>query len=65
MFFSYIKNCKPSKRNQLEITEINNFYLKDNKLNYKIIKKLINKSQKVIVFLLMICISKCQKKIII
>jgi len=29
--FDYIKKCKPSKRGQLEITEVNNYYIKAGK----------------------------------
>lgn len=35
--FDYIKKCSPSARGQLEITDVNNIYLKDKKLNYSII----------------------------
>ena len=34
---SKAKNLKPSKRNELEITEINNMYLKEKKLNVEIL----------------------------
>ena len=36
--FSIIKTLKPSKRNQLEITEVINSYLKSNSLSYKFVK---------------------------
>jgi glucose-1-phosphate thymidylyltransferase len=32
--FQYIKKCKPSKRGELEITDVNNFYIKTRKMNY-------------------------------
>jgi glucose-1-phosphate thymidylyltransferase len=32
--FEYIKNCKPSERGELEITEVNNMYIKDNALTW-------------------------------
>jgi glucose-1-phosphate thymidylyltransferase len=32
--FDYIKLCRPSKRNELEITDVNNFYIKAGKLNW-------------------------------
>ncbi len=32
---NYSKKLKPSKRNELEITDLNNIYLKNKKLNYK------------------------------
>lgn len=32
--FSYIRKCKPSKRGELEITEVNNFYIKAGKLSW-------------------------------
>ncbi len=35
--FDYIKKCKPSKRNELEITDVNNFYIKSNKLKWTIL----------------------------
>ena len=34
---SLSKKLKPSKRNELEITDLLNFYLKKNKLNYEIL----------------------------
>ena len=36
--FSIIKTLKPSKRNQLEITDVINSYLKSNSLSYKFVK---------------------------
>ncbi len=32
--FDYIKQCKPSDRGELEITDVNNFYIKNNKLRW-------------------------------
>ncbi len=32
--FDYIRLCKPSWRNELEITDVNNFYIKDKKLRW-------------------------------
>ncbi len=32
--FDYIKRCQPSKRNELEITDVNNFYIQAGKLNW-------------------------------
>jgi len=32
--FSYIRNCKPSSRGELEITEVNNAYIKAGKLKW-------------------------------
>jgi len=34
--FKYLKKLKPSNRNELEITDLNNLLIKDKKLNYKI-----------------------------
>ena len=34
---NYAKSLKPSKRNELEITDLNNIYLKDNKLNVELL----------------------------
>ena len=34
----FVKKLKPSKRGELEITDLNNIYLKKNKLNYKILE---------------------------
>jgi glucose-1-phosphate thymidylyltransferase len=36
--FDYIRKIKPSKRGQLEITDVNNLYLKVGKLNWTILK---------------------------
>jgi len=36
--FSYIKKCKPSKRGQLEITDVNNFYIEAGKMCWKELK---------------------------
>ncbi len=36
--FSYIKKCKRSKRGQLEITDVNNLYIKDGKIHWKELK---------------------------
>lgn len=33
--FDYIKKCKPSKRGQLEITDVNNFYIKAGKMRWE------------------------------
>ena len=35
--FDYIKNLSPSARGELEITDVNNFYIKDGKMGYKIV----------------------------
>lgn len=35
--FDYIKNLKPSERGELEVTDLNNFYLKDGLLNCRLI----------------------------
>jgi len=32
--FSFIRQCKPSDRGELEITEVNNFYIKEGKLSW-------------------------------
>ena len=32
--FNYIKNCKPSKRGQLEITDVNNMYINNGQLTW-------------------------------
>lgn len=36
--FNYIKTLTPSGRRELEITDLNNIYFKNNKLDYRIIK---------------------------
>lgn len=36
--FSYIKKTKPSKRGELEITDVNNFYVKNGKLRWAELK---------------------------
>jgi len=36
--FSYIHDLKPSKRNELEITDVNNKYIKEKKLTYHTLK---------------------------
>ena len=36
--FDYIRKIKPSKRGQLEITDVNNLYLKDGKLNWTLLE---------------------------
>jgi glucose-1-phosphate thymidylyltransferase len=36
--FDYIKKIKPSKRNQLEISDINNIYIQNNNCSYSIMK---------------------------
>ncbi len=35
--FHYIKKCKPSERGELEITDVNNFYIQDGLMDYHII----------------------------
>ncbi|MBI5123196.1 NTP transferase domain-containing protein, partial [Candidatus Roizmanbacteria bacterium] len=35
--FSYIEQCKPSGRNELEISDVNNLYIKNNSFNYSIL----------------------------
>jgi len=32
--FKFIKKCKPSKRGQLEITDVNNFYIREGKMKW-------------------------------
>ena len=32
--FDYIRQCRPSKRGELEITDVNNFYIKAGKLKW-------------------------------
>ncbi|MFZ5366005.1 MAG: sugar phosphate nucleotidyltransferase [Patescibacteria group bacterium] len=36
--FNYIRKCKPSPRGQLEITDVNNFYIKEGKLRWEELK---------------------------
>ncbi|PIP62762.1 spore coat protein [Candidatus Roizmanbacteria bacterium CG02_land_8_20_14_3_00_36_15] len=36
--FDYIRKCKPSARGQLEITDVNNLYIKNNKLKWSELK---------------------------
>lgn len=36
--FDYIRRCKPSKRGQLEITDVNNFYIKAGKMRWEELK---------------------------
>lgn len=36
--FNYIRMCKPSKRGQLEITEVNNFYIRNGNLHWELLK---------------------------
>lgn len=36
--FDYIRKIKPSKRGQLEITDVNNLYLKDGRLNWTLLE---------------------------
>jgi glucose-1-phosphate thymidylyltransferase len=36
--FKYIESIHPSNRNELEITDVNNLYIKNNKLQYDILK---------------------------
>jgi len=36
--FSFIKTLKPSRRGELEITDVNNWYLKQNLLEYDVLK---------------------------
>ncbi len=36
--FDYIRKIKPSKRGQMEITDVNNLYLKDGKLNWALLE---------------------------
>ena len=33
--FSFIKKCQPSKRGELEITDVNNFYIKEGKMRWE------------------------------
>lgn len=36
--FDYIRRCQPSARGELEITDVNNFYLQEGKLNWTVLK---------------------------
>lgn len=36
--FKYIKKCKPSPRGQLEITDVNNFYIKSGQMHWEELK---------------------------
>lgn len=36
--FDYIKKCKPSWRDELEITDVNNFYIKAGKMRWALLK---------------------------
>lgn len=36
--FSYIERCQPSTRNELEISDVNNLYIKENSLRYSFLK---------------------------
>lgn len=36
--FDYIRRCQPSKRGQLEITDVNNFYIKAGEMRWKELK---------------------------
>lgn len=36
--FDYIRRCKPSKRKQLEITDVNNFYIKAGEMRWEELK---------------------------
>lgn len=36
--FEYIKTLKPSKRGELEITDVNNYYIKDSNCRYEVFK---------------------------
>jgi glucose-1-phosphate thymidylyltransferase len=36
--FPYIKKCRPSSRGRLEITDVNNFYIKNGQLNWVLLK---------------------------
>ncbi|MCS6893436.1 MAG: sugar phosphate nucleotidyltransferase [Deltaproteobacteria bacterium] len=35
--FEYIRRCKPSSRGELEITDVNNFYIEDDSMDYEIL----------------------------
>ena len=36
--FDFIRKCKPSARGELEITDVNNFYIKEGKLKWEELK---------------------------
>ncbi|OIO80962.1 spore coat protein [Candidatus Pacearchaeota archaeon CG1_02_32_132] len=36
--FDFIKNLKPSARGELELTDVNNFYIKSGKMDYKVVQ---------------------------
>lgn len=36
--FNYIRKCSPSKRGELEITDVNNFYIQTEKMNWRVLK---------------------------
>ena len=36
--FNYIKKCKPSGRGELEITDVNNFYIKNGKMRWTVLE---------------------------
>ena len=36
---SYVKKLKPSTRGELEITDLNNIYLKNNNLNFQLLDR--------------------------
>lgn len=36
--FEYVKQCTPSKRNELEITDVNNFYIQNKTVNWSHLK---------------------------
>jgi glucose-1-phosphate thymidylyltransferase len=38
LVFDFIRNIKPSERNELEITDINNIYIREQKISYEIVK---------------------------
>ena len=35
--FEYIRQCKPSNRNELEISDVNSFYLERSKITYSVL----------------------------
>ena len=34
-FFDYIRQCQPSKRGELEISDVNNFYIRAGKMKWQ------------------------------